>query len=47
MVPLSQAVLAYDHARHAPLGDVLSPFGFVESRAALAVYPRAPGRARA
>jgi hypothetical protein len=22
--PLSQAVLAYDHARHAPLGDVIT-----------------------
>jgi hypothetical protein len=22
--PLSQAVIAYDHARHAPLGDVIS-----------------------
>ena len=24
MVPLSQAVVAYDHARHAPLGDVIT-----------------------
>src|ERR1700689_5406977 len=23
-VPLSQAVVAYDHARHAPLGDVIT-----------------------
>jgi hypothetical protein len=22
--PLSQAVVAYDHARHAPLGDVIT-----------------------
>jgi hypothetical protein len=24
MVPLTQSVVAYDHARHAPLGDVIT-----------------------
>jgi len=29
--PLSQAVVAYDHARHAPLGDVIT-LDFVNTR---------------
>ena len=36
--PLSQAVVAYDHARHAPLGDVIT-FDFINTATST------PGRA--
>ena len=38
--PLSQAVVAYDHARHAPLGDVITlDFLNPEKNATIGVRP--------